>query len=143
MSDTCSQKGIVGMATKSERTLRAEARRTARDAQTRRREQARQREKRIEDLAVTVIAAVAERDLVIARTEQRAGEALREMTEREGLSLGDAVEWCGEALDEREAARLRRAVQVEQREAAAAQAVAHEQPSAQPSGPNLAAVRTA
>ncbi|HEY0949398.1 MAG TPA: hypothetical protein VGD85_04325, partial [Nocardioides sp.] len=41
-------------------------------------------------------------------TEKRAGEALRELTEREGLSLGEAVEWCGETITVREATRLRR-----------------------------------
>ena len=34
--------------------------------------------------------------------------ALRELTEREGLSLRDAVEWCGDTLSVREATRLRR-----------------------------------
>jgi hypothetical protein len=44
----------------------------------------------------------------VAETEKRAGEALRELTEVEGLSLGEAVEWCGETVTVREATRLRR-----------------------------------
>jgi len=38
------------------------------------------------------------------------GEALREMTEDEGLSARDAVEWCGDEITVREATRLRRLV---------------------------------
>lgn len=108
------------MSEKSQRALVAEARRTARDAQTKRRADAQARDKRIEDLAVTVMVAVAERNQVVAQTERRAGEALREMTEAEGLSLSEAVEWCGDTLDEREATRLRRIVQIEEKQAAVA-----------------------
>ena len=108
------------MSEKSQRALVAEARKAARDAQSKKRAAARSREKRIEDLAVTVMVAVAERDQVVEQTERRAGEALQELTEIEGLSLREAVEWCGEALDEREATRLRRIVQVEEKHAAVA-----------------------
>jgi hypothetical protein len=44
----------------------------------------------------------------VAETEKRAGDALRELTEVEGLSLSEAVEWCGETITVREATRLRR-----------------------------------
>jgi hypothetical protein len=108
------------MSEKSQRALVAEARRTARDAQTKRRADAQARDKRIEDLAVTVMVAVAERNQVVEQTERRAGEALREMTEAEGLSLSEAVEWCGDTLDERDATRLRRIVQIEEKQAAVA-----------------------
>lgn len=108
------------MSEKSQRALLAEARKAARDAQSKRREAARSREKRIEDLAVTVMVAVAERDQVVEQAERRAGEALQEMTDTEGLSLREAVEWCGDALDEREATRLRRIVQLEEKQAVAA-----------------------
>jgi hypothetical protein len=92
----------------SQRQLRVAARRAARDGQSKRREAARARAKRLEDLAVTVMVAVAEREKVIEQADRRAGEAMREMTEVEGLSLREAVEWCGEAIDVREATRLRR-----------------------------------
>ena len=112
------------MSQKSQRSMVTEARRAARDAQSKRREAARIREKRIEDLAITVMVAVAERDQVVEQVERRAGEALQEMTGGEGLSIREAVEWCGEALDEREATRLRRIVQTEHRQPV----VAAEQP---------------
>ena len=51
---------------------------------------------------------IGERDAAVAETEKRAGQALRELTEREGLSLGEAVQWCGETVTVREATRLRR-----------------------------------
>ncbi|MBC7279255.1 hypothetical protein [Nocardioides sp.] len=60
------------------------------------------------DLAERVMVAIGERDAAVAETEKRAGEALRELTEREGLSLGEAVEWCGKTITVREATRLRR-----------------------------------
>ena len=51
------------------------------------------------DLAEQVMVAIGERDAAVAETEKRAGDALRELTEVEGLSLGEAVEWCGETID--------------------------------------------
>lgn len=103
----------------SQRQLRVAARRAARDGQSKRREAAKARAKRIEDLAVTVIVALAEREKVVESTGRRAGRAIREMTEVEGLSLREAVEWCGEALDVREATRLRRIVKIEDGQAMA------------------------
>ena len=38
-------------------------------------------------------------------------EALREMTEDEGVSVREAVEWCGDEITNREATRLRRLVE--------------------------------
>ena len=46
--------------------------------------------------------ASAARDAAVAETEKRAGEALLESTAREGLSLCEAVEWCGETVTVRE-----------------------------------------
>jgi len=62
----------------------------------------------LEDLAVRVLVAVLERDAAVAEAERQAGEALREMTEDEGLSVREAVEWCGDEISTREATRLRR-----------------------------------
>jgi hypothetical protein len=50
----------------------------------------------------------------VAEAEKRAGEALRELTEVAGLSLGETVEWCGETLTVREATRLRRLATLDQ-----------------------------
>ena len=43
-----------------------------------------------------VMTAVGERDAAVAEAEQRAGDALREMTRSRALTLREAVEWCGE-----------------------------------------------
>ena len=76
-------------------------------AEKRRRERE-ERVRRVIDLAERVMVAIGERDQAVMETEKRAGEALRELTEREGLSLSEAVEWCGETVSVREATRLRR-----------------------------------
>jgi hypothetical protein len=91
-----------------QQSIRQAARRAALDAQSKRRRQRAEREKRLEDLAVRVLVAVGERDAAVADAERRAGEALREMTEDEGLSVREAVEWCGDEITTREATRLRR-----------------------------------
>ena len=92
----------------SQQTIKQQARRTAREMAVRRRREREERERRVIDLAERIMVALGERDAAVAETEKRAGEALRELTEREGLSLGEAVEWCGETITVREATRLRR-----------------------------------
>jgi hypothetical protein len=62
----------------------------------------------LEDLAVRVMTAIGERDAAVAAAERRAGNALREMTTVEGVTLRDAAEWCGNRIGVREATRLRR-----------------------------------
>lgn len=104
------------MSEKSQRALLVEARKAARDAQSKQREAARARERRVLDLATTVIAAMGERDVVVERIERRVGEALRELVDVEGLSVRDTLEACGNRLDEREATRLRRVVQIEEKQ---------------------------
>jgi hypothetical protein len=61
-------------------------------------------------LAVDVLVAVSERDAAIQAAERGAGEALRVMTDREGLSLREVVEWCCGEMTLREATRMRRLV---------------------------------
>ena len=92
----------------SQQTIKQRARRKAHDAVARQRKERAERERRLEDLAVQVLTAVEERDAAVADTEKRAGAALRQMTEAEGLTLSEAVEWCGEEISVREATRLRR-----------------------------------
>jgi hypothetical protein len=94
----------------SQQTIKQQARRTAREMAERRRKEREEQERRVIDLAEQVMVAIGERDAAVAETEQRAGEALRELTEAEGLSLGEAVEWCSETVTVREATRLRRLV---------------------------------
>ena len=66
------------------------------------------RERRLERLAVAVLTALGERDALILDAERRAGQALRTMTDDEGLSLREAVDWCGNAVTVREITRLLR-----------------------------------
>ncbi|MDP3966765.1 MAG: hypothetical protein Q8Q02_00675 [Nocardioides sp.] len=92
----------------SQQTIKQQARRTAREMAERRRREREERERHVIDLAERVMVAIGQRDAAVAETEKRAGEALRELTEREGLSLSEAVEWCAETITVREATRLRR-----------------------------------
>src|SRR5664280_742859 len=96
-----------------QQSIRQEARRAALDAQSKRRRERAEREKRLEDLAVRVLVAIRERDAALADGDRRAGQALCHMTEDEGLSVREAVEWCGDELTTREARRLRRLAQVD------------------------------
>ena len=91
----------------SQQSLRQAARRSALDAQAARRKQRADRERRLEKLAVEVLTALGEREAAVRNAEQRAGEALRMMTEREGISVREAVDWCGSGLTVREVTRLR------------------------------------
>jgi hypothetical protein len=86
--------------------VRQTARRAALDAQARMREQRVAREKRFSARGVEVVVALGERDEVVRRYEQRAGEALLQMTAVEGLSVAEAIQWCGEGLSRREVVRL-------------------------------------
>ena len=89
-------------------SARQQARRAALDAQSRMRKARAEQERRRSGLAVAVVTALAERDALGAVYEARAGEALVALTDDEGLSLPEAVEWCGGQLSLREATRLRK-----------------------------------
>src|ERR1035437_2708139 len=91
-----------------QRSIRQEARRAALDVQSKRRRERAEREKRPEDLAGRGLVAGRERGAAGADADRRAGNALRDMTEDEGLSVREAVEWCGDEITTREATRLRR-----------------------------------
>ena len=94
----------------SQATTRQQARRAALDVQSKMRQQRAEQERRRGRLAVTVVTALAERDALVLACEARAATALRSLSEDEGLSLREAVQWCGgvEQLTVREAARLRK-----------------------------------
>jgi hypothetical protein len=92
----------------SQQSVRQAARRSALDAQAARRRERADRERRLEALAVAVLTALGERDRAVKDAELRAGEALRAMSVDEGLSVREAVEWCGTAITVREVSRLRR-----------------------------------
>jgi hypothetical protein len=78
------------------------------DAQAARRKERADRERRLEALAIAVMTALGERDRAVKDAERRAGEALRAMSEDEGLSVREVVEWCGTGITVREVTRLRR-----------------------------------
>jgi hypothetical protein len=90
----------------ADQTARQRARRVALDAQARMRARRVEQERRRDALGVAVVSALAERDAVVSACEARAGAALVTLTDEEGLSLAQAVEWCGGAdlLTVREAA---------------------------------------
>ncbi len=94
----------------SDQSVRQAARREARGAQRRLLAAREEREKRLGELGVQVVVALAERDAAVAEQERVAGVALRSMTEQEGLALRDAVKWCGDGVSVREASRLRHLV---------------------------------
>ena len=96
----------------SQQSVRQAARRSALDAQAVLRKQRADRERRLEGLAVTVLTALGERDGAVRDSERRAGQPLQTMTEDEGLSVREAVEWCGSGcLTVREVSRLRQLAQ--------------------------------
>ena len=97
----------------SVKTQRQDARRRAREARSERERARKAREKRVEDLAVTVLTSMD----AVAERERLAGEALRVMVEDEGLSLREAVSWCGDEVSVRTAARFKRLVADETGEA--------------------------
>lgn len=93
-----------------QQSARMQARRAALDVQTRVRKEREEQDRRRSALGVAVVTALAERDATIAACEAKAGAALRVLIEDEGLSLREAIEWCGghEQVALREAGRLRR-----------------------------------
>lgn len=102
------------MSVVGKQTARQVARRAARVEQQALAKERKDREKRLGDLGVEVAEELAQRDVLLrARDERilahevRAGAALRSMVEDEGLSVGEAVRWCGPGLEAREATRLR------------------------------------
>ena len=79
----------------SQQSVRQSARRSALDAQAVLRKQRADRERRLEGLAVAVLTALGERDARGPRHGKARRAALQTMTEDEGLSVREAVEWCG------------------------------------------------
>jgi hypothetical protein len=92
----------------TQQSVKQAARRAALDAQAVLRRERADRERRIEALAVAVLTAIGERDRAVRDAERRAGEALRTMTDDEGLSVRAAADWFGNAITSREVTRLRR-----------------------------------
>ena len=55
-----------------------------------------------------MLTALGERDALVRDAEQRAEQALRTMTDDEGLSPREAVDWCGSGVTVRDITRLLR-----------------------------------
>ena len=82
----------------SQQSVSHAARRSALEAQAVRRKERADRKRRLEGLAVAMLTALGERDETVRDAERRAGEALRTMTDEEGLSVRQVVEWRGSAV---------------------------------------------
>ena len=65
------------------------------------------RERRLDGLAIEVLTALGERDRAVRDAEGRAAQAVRTMSDDEGLSVGEAADWCA-GVTMREVTRLRR-----------------------------------
>lgn len=87
---------------------RQAARREALESQARMRVRRSQRDKRLSRLGVRVSVALRERDVAVARYEQRAVAALLELVDQEGVTWQEAADWCGDSVSARDVIRLRR-----------------------------------
>jgi hypothetical protein len=99
--DWCRERVEMG-----QQSIRQAARHSPLDAQAVVRKERADRERRLEALAVAVFSAPGERDALVREAERRAGQALRTMTDNGGLSLREAIEWCGNGVTVREITRL-------------------------------------
>ena len=86
---------------KSGQSIRRAARQAAIAAQTKRRAQAAERDKRLDAAALTLIVALRERDAL----ERQAGAAIKAML-AEGLTLTDVVTWTDGETTVKEVTRL-------------------------------------
>jgi hypothetical protein len=79
----------------SHHSMRQAARRSALDAQSVLRKERADGERRLEGLAVAVLTTLGDATGAVRDTERRAGMRCRQGPAEEGLSLRQAVEWCG------------------------------------------------
>ncbi len=87
---------------------RQEARRAAVKAQAVAMAAGRERERGLRENGLRVVMTLTRRDEVVAECDALAGRLLVTMTQ-DGLSLAEALRWCGDQVSPSEAARLRRA----------------------------------
>lgn len=85
--------------------VRQEARKSVLEAQAEMKAERDKREKRLSGLGVDVVVALRERDAAVQRCELQSGRALQKMLD-EGLSMKEAMQWCGPEVGRREAGRL-------------------------------------
>jgi len=94
---------------------RQEARRAAVKAQAVAMAAGRERERGLRENGLRVVMALTRRDEVVAECDALAGRLLVTMTQ-DGLSLAEALPWCGDQVSPSEAARLRRAAMATQKD---------------------------
>ena len=82
----------------SQQSVGQAARRSALDTQAVPPKEWADREGSLKGLAVAVLTASVKRDALVRDAERRARQALRTMTDDEGLSVRQAVGWCGSGL---------------------------------------------
>ena len=91
----------------AKQTTKQVARRRVQEVLVARHKERVEQERRQAGLAVTVLAALAERDEAIATAEATAATAVQALL-NEGLQLGDVGELCGREVAEKELQRLAR-----------------------------------
>ena len=94
--------------TQGKQATRQAARRAAAEAQASLMRARLERDRRCAALGVQVVAALRERDALVARYERLAGEALRALVVDESMGAAEATQWCAGSVTTREDARLRR-----------------------------------
>ena len=88
-------------------SVRQIARRQALEAQSKRRRERDEAERRMSDLGVDVVVALTGRDAAVVRFERVAGAPLVKLTRDEQLTINEACAWAGD-MPVAEAKRLRR-----------------------------------
>jgi hypothetical protein len=86
--------------------MRQVARRRVQEALALKQKEREALERRLQDAAVVVLTALAERDAAVAAAEETASVAIASML-AEGLSVAEVADWCG-GLEVREVTRLSR-----------------------------------
>ena len=87
--------------------FKQDARRRVTEALSAQRKERLEQERRLADLAVAILAAIAERDQAVQAAEQEAAGAVRALL-AEHLSIAEIADLCGGQLDAKELTRLSR-----------------------------------
>jgi len=87
--------------------FKQDARRRVTEALSAQRKERLEQERRLADLAVQILAAIAERDEAVHTAEQQAADAVRALL-AEHLSIAEIADLCGGQLDAKELTRLSR-----------------------------------
>jgi hypothetical protein len=103
------------VASRQGRQGRQEARRAAVQAQAVAMAAGRVRERGLRENGLRVVMTLTRRDEVVAECDALVGRLLVTMTQ-DGLSLAEALAWCGDQVSPSEAARLRRAAMATQKD---------------------------